>query len=57
MKKSFKFFLTKAVQWYPRFRQKSKSIIIKANNSAEARRIITDSYPDWEVSMFWEVWA
>jgi hypothetical protein len=56
MKKSFKFFLTKAVSWYPRFRQLSKTIIIQANDSAEARRIIFNTYAGWEVSMFWEVW-
>ena len=54
--KSFKFFLTKAVAWTPRFRQLSKTIIIRANDSSEARRIIFNTYAGWEVSMFWEVW-
>ena len=49
----YKFFLDKTVSWYPRFRQRHKTVIIEADNLAAARSIIYETYKGWEVSMFW----
>ena len=51
--KKFKFFLIKTVRT-PRFKQINKTIVLKAIDSTGAQTMIACTYPDWEISMFWE---
>jgi len=53
--KKFKFFLVKAVAWYPKFKTEEKTIVVEANDLMEARSIIQRDYDKYEVSMFWPV--
>lgn len=54
--KKFKFFLVKTVSWTPRYKQAKKNLTIEAEDSVAAYKFIGETYPDWEVSMFWPVW-
>ena len=45
----FRFYL---VKW----ENKSKTVMVTAGDSIQARRMVADEYPEWSVSMFWPVW-
>lgn len=54
--KRFKFYLIKTVSWTPRFKQLKRTLVVSALDSADARQVVSEKYPDWEVSMFWPEW-
>ena len=53
--KKYKFYLVKAVAWYPRFKRVKKNVVIEARDLQEARVKIETDFPSYDVSMFWPV--
>lgn len=51
----FKFYINKYIQWTPRNKKLYKSVVIEAKDLIEARKILYENYPGWEVSMFWPI--
>lgn len=51
----FKFYIRKAVSWYPRFKMLEKTLVIEAVDLMAARDKVYAENPGWEVSMFWPI--
>jgi hypothetical protein len=54
--KRFKFYLIKTVSWTPHFKQLKRTLVVSALDSADARQVVSEKFPDWQVSMFWPEW-
>lgn len=55
--KRFKFYLIKNVVGAAiKYKLLNKTLVIPAMDSVEARQVVTNKFPDWQVSMFWLEW-